>query len=145
MQQKSSHRLIYKLHSKQLKRAKWDLDLDLATVMRDTPEYVVALSGSQALRFIDELNGITDVDEKVAQIQRRIKAEKKKPRSRETKAVITQLYERLYELQFQKDYVCVIMDSNADYDRANQGFSINGIRYRRFLGTNGGIKNSTIV
>ena len=145
MQQKSSHRLIYKLHSKQLKRSKWNLELDLTTVMRDTPELIVALSSSQALRFIDELNGVTDVDEKVRQIQKRIKAEKKKPRSRATRAVITQLYDRLYELQFQKDYVCIIMDSNADYDRANQGFSINGIQYRRFLGTNGGIKNSTIV
>lgn len=145
MQQKSSHRLIYKLHSKMLKRAKWNIELDLQTVMRDTPDLIVALSSSQALRFIDELNGVTDVDEKVRQVQRRIKAEKKKPRSRATRAVITQLYERLYELQFQKDYVCVIMDSNADYDRANQGFSINGIKYCRFLGTNGGIKNSTIV
>jgi len=38
-----------------------------------------------------------------------------------------------------------VMNSNKDYDRANEGFMINGISYRRFLGTNGGIKNSTIV
>lgn len=145
MQQKTCHKLIYKLHSKQLKRAKWNLELDLRTVMRDNPEYVVSLNDSQILRFIDELNGIEDVSDKVARINWRIKAEKKKPRSRETKATINQLYESLYELQFQKDYVCVIMDSNSDYDRANEGFSINGIQYRRFLGTNGGIKNSTIV
>lgn len=55
------------------------------------------------------------------------------------------LYAKLYELQFQPDYVCVVMDSYSDYDRANQGFVINGITYRRLLGTNGGIKNSTIV
>ncbi len=145
MQQKTCHKLIYKIHSKQLKRSKWNLDLDLRTVMRDNPEIIVSLNDSQILRFIDEINGVEDVSGKVSQINRRIRAEKKKPRSRETKTVINQLYESLYSLQFQKDYVCVIMDSNSDYDRANEGFSINGIKYRRFLGTNGGIKNSTIV
>ena len=145
MQQKSCHRLIYKLHSKQLKRAKWNLTIDLYKALQEQPKSVVALNDSQVLRFIDTINGIEDINGKVSEINRRIKAEKKKPRSRETKANINNLYRALYDLQFQSDYVCVIMDSNSDYDRANKGFSINGIRYRRFLGTNGGIKNSTIV
>lgn len=144
MKQKK-RKLIYKLHSKQLKKAKWNLTLDLNEVIRDTPEYVVALSDSQLLRFIDDLNGITDAQDQIAHIQKMIRIEKKKPRSIATRKQICALYEKLYELQFQKDYVCIIMDSNADYDRANKGFTINGIKYRRFLGTNGGIKNSTIV
>ena len=74
MQQKTCHKLIYKLHSKQLKRAKWNLELDLRTVMRDNPEYVVSLNDSQILRFIDELNGVEDVNDKVARINWRIKA-----------------------------------------------------------------------
>lgn len=145
MKQKACHRLIYKLHSKQLKDAKWNFNLDLYTAMREYPECIVALNDSQALRFIDEINHAEDINGKVAQIARRIKAEKKKPRSSETKMMIRQLYQNMYSLQFQEDYVCIIMDSNSDYDRANQGFTINGIAYRRFLGTNGGIKNSTIV
>lgn len=145
MQQKSCHRLIYKLHSKELKRANWNLTLDLETALKESPNSVVALNDSQALRFIDEITNASDINEKVAQINRRIKAEKKKPRSRETRVVISRLYETLYNLQFQKNYVCIIMDSNADYERANKGFAINGVKYRRFLGTNGGIKNSTIV
>ena len=145
MEQKSCHKLIYKLHSKQLKKAKWNLKLDLYTVMRENPEYIVSLNDSQALRFIDEINHVEDINNKVSQIYKRIRAEKKKQRSRETKVVIRNLYQTLYDLQFQEDYVCIIMDSNADYDRANQGFSINGINYKRLLGTNGGIKNSTIV
>lgn len=32
-----------------------------------------------------------------------------------------------------------------DYHRACRGFSINGIKYQRLLGTNGGVKNETIV
>ena len=39
----------------------------------------------------------------------------------------------------------MIIDKEKDYHRACSGFSINGVRYKRLLGTNGGIKNSTIV
>lgn len=41
--------------------------------------------------------------------------------------------------------MCLIIDKEKDYYRACRGFSINGMSYRRLLGTNGGIKNSTIV
>ena len=145
MEQKSCLKLIYKIHSRQLKKANWKLTLPLDVAMTDFPEMVVSLNDSQLLRFIDELNCVVDVDNKVKSIQHKIKIEKKKPKSRETRTIIKNLYDALYSLQFQKDYVCVIMDSNKDYDRANLGFSINGIEYKRFLGTNGGIKNSTIV
>lgn len=121
------------------------MTLDLNTAMHKYPDSIVALNDSQALRFIDEIRGISDITEKVNHIYKRIRSEKRKQRSKETKVVIRQLYQTLYDLQFQKDYVCIIMDSNSDYDRANKGFRINGIEYRRLLGTNGGIKNSTIV
>ena len=145
MEQKSYLKFIYKLHSKKLKKANWNLTLPLNVAMHDYPEDIVSLNDSQLLRFIDELNGVSDINGKIKDIKKKIRIEKKKPNSRETKMIIKGLYENLYNLQFQKDYVCVIMDSNSDYDRANKGFSINGIKYRRFLGTNGGIKNSTIV
>ena len=41
--------------------------------------------------------------------------------------------------------MCLIIDKKQDYYRACKGFSINGVNYCRLLGTNGGIKNSTIV
>lgn len=145
MNQKSCLKFIYKLHSKQLRKSNWNLTLPLSKAMIDYPENIVSLSDNQLLRFIDELNKIDDINNKVRCIQRKIKLEKKKPRSRETKIIIKNLYDALYDLQFQKDYICIIMDSNKDYDRANLGFVVNGIEYKRFLGTNGGIKNSTIV
>lgn len=122
--------------------------------MRTCPETIVALNDSQCLRFIDEINGITDLNERVRNIQKKIKSIKKQPKSRETKMLISNYYDALYNLQFQRDYLCVIMNSEAEYDRANKGFSINYglidgkeciVKYKRFLGTNGGIKNSTIV
>ena len=64
MQQKSCHRLIYKLHSKQLKRAKWNLTIDLYKALQEQPKSVVALNDSQVLRFIDTINGIEDINGK---------------------------------------------------------------------------------
>lgn len=145
MQQKSCLKFIYKLHSKQLKKANWNLTLPLEVAMTDYSENIVSLSDSQLLRFIDELNGIEDINGKVSEIKKKIRQVKRRPKSRETKVLIREYYKALYQLQFQKDYICVVMDNNGDYDRANLGFKVNGIEYKRFLGTNGGIKNSTIV
>ena len=145
MKQKECQRLIFKIHTKQLKREKWNLQLPLAKALKEYPDCVVTLASSQCLRFIDEINGQTNIDAKIRNVKNQIKAEKKKEKSVKTKNKMKELYSKLYALQFQPDYVCVVMDSNKDYDRANKGFSINGIEYKRFLGTNGGIKNSTIV
>ena len=97
------------------------------------------------LRWIDELNGIVDADEQAKEIKSRIRAARKLTASSETKREIKNLYARLDELQFKPDYMCLIIDKDKDYYRACRGFKINGVKYKRLLGTNGGIKNSTIV
>lgn len=150
MEQKSVHRFIYKIESKVLKKANWNLTLPLAVAMRTCPDVIVSLNDSQCLRFIDEINHATDINNKVRALQKKINDVKKRPKSRENRKLINDYYDILYELQFQKDYLCVIMSKESDYDLCNRGFSIdygNGcvIKYRRLLGTNGGIKNSTIV
>lgn len=48
-------------------------------------------------------------------------------------------------MQFKKDYLCLIIDKPSHYDRANQGFKVNGIEYRRLLTTTNGVKTSTVV
>lgn len=156
MQQKRIGRLIYKLHSKDLKAHQWQLRLPLSDALRTNAESVVTINDSQCLRFIDEINGISDVTIQAKALQREIRQLKRMPKSKETMRKIGACYDRLYSIQFMRDYVCVIMDNMKDYDRANKGFSINYgvvegceqervIHYRRLLGTNGGIKNSTIV
>ena len=142
---KNNLRHIYKIHSKQLKRAKWNLVLPLELAHKEYPDNIISLGSSQVIRFIDELNGNIDIENEIDDLKKQISIIKKKPRSKETKSIINKLYSKLYRKQFIEDYVCVIMDSNSDYDRANQGFFINGIKYKRLLGTNGGIKQSTIV
>ena len=106
---------------------------------------IVALNDSQILRWICELNGIENLDSEVSELKKEIKSIKKQPKNKENKDKIKELYEKLYSLQYQKDYFCMIMNSDKDYDRANQGFKINGYEYHRLLGTNGGIKKSTIT
>lgn len=132
------------MQSKRLKQAKWNLTLPLQTAMKNKND-IVALNDSQILRWICELNGIENLDYKVSKLKREIKFIKKQPKSKENKDKIKELYDKLYSLQYQKDYFCMIMNSDKDYDRANQGFKINGYKYHRLLGTNGGIKKSTIT
>ena len=135
--QKKSHVFIYKLHSSKLLEADWNLILPLEEGMED----MVELNDSQLLRFIDQMNG-ANTEEEVVKLKSYIKALKVR-NSHSTE--IKKAYKRLYEIQFRPDYVCIIMDKLKHYDRCNQGFSINGIQYRRFVGTNNGVKKSTII
>lgn len=138
--QKKSHVYIYKLHSTKLAEADWELTLPFNEAISNGTE-VVELSDSQLLRFIDRMNG-ADADERVAEIKSEIRHLKQ---SGNKSKQLSQLYSELYATQFRPDYVCVIMDKTKHYDRCNKGFSINGITYRRFVGTNNGIKKSTII
>ncbi|MEY8339475.1 hypothetical protein AALB16_15900 [Lachnospiraceae bacterium 62-35] len=142
--QQSCHKLIYKLSSSRLKQADWDLTLPLSAAINNKSD-LVALNDSQILRWICELNGIKDLDSQVGNVKKELYFLKKQPQSMENRKKVRQLYEKLYSLQYQKDYFCLVMNSRKDYDRANQGFQINGYSYHRLLGTNGGIKKSTIV
>lgn len=144
VKQQSCHKFIYKLPSSRLKQSKWNLTLPLRSAMKNKND-IVALNDSQILRWLCELNGIENLDEEVSRLKSQIKYTKRQEKSRENKDKIKELYDRLYNLQYQKDYFCMIMNSDKDYDRANKGFKINGYEYHRLLGTNGGIKKSTIT
>lgn len=119
------------------------MTLPIAEARRN--DELISLSDSQILRFIDELNGVKDADYSAKLIKNEIKALKKEANSLQNRRKIKKLYEKLDSLQFKPDYMCLIIDREKDYWRACRGFRINGVRYVRLLGTNGGIKNSTIV
>ncbi len=136
-------RYIYKIHSSRLRKERWRLTLPIEEARRN--DEIIALADSLVLRWIDELNDITDADERAADIRREIIHLKNEPNSIKNKRRIRDLYIELDKIQFKPDYMCLIIDKEKDYHRACKGFSINGINYKRLLGTNGGIKNSTIV
>lgn len=106
---------------------------------------LISLADSQILRWIDELNGVHDADERAKEIRREIRRIRNEPNSVKNKRDIRRLYSELDDIQFKPDYMCLIIEREKDYHRACQGFSINGVEYVRLLGTNGGIKNETIV
>lgn len=144
VREKSCHKYIYKLQSKRLAKADWNLTLPLSVALNNKND-VVATGDSQLLRWIMELNGDEDINSKVISIKEKLNILKKMERCEEAKKQIKELYKKLYDLQYQKDCLYLIMNSSKDYYRANKGFSVNGTRYRRLLGTNGGVKKSTIT
>lgn len=141
--QLACQKFIFKINSKRLRKEKWNMMLPIDEARRN--DEVISLADSQMLRWIDEINGIENIDIQVKKIKSSIKRLKKEPNCLQNKKEIKRLYEELDKLQFNPDYMCLIIDSEKDYYRACKGFCINGIRYARLLGTNGGIKNSTIV
>lgn len=141
--QQSCQKFIYKIHSSRLRKSKWNLVLPIAEARRN--DEVISLSDSQLLRFIDELNGIENGDAVAKRIKSDIKMLRNQPNSLQNRKKIKKLYEKLDKIQYKPDYMCLVIDRDKDYWRACKGFQINGIRYVRLLGTNGGIKNSTIV
>lgn len=139
--QQKLQKYCFKLHTSYLSKNNWNLNLSLKEARKST-NTIVTVNDSQVLRWIEELNGTQDVDARAKEIRERINYLKSKNGN---KREIASLYDKLYELQFQKDYLLLIIDKKSDYDRANKGFTVNGIEYRRLLGTAGGIKQSTIV
>lgn len=126
-----------------MRKERWKLKLPLEEARRN--EEVIAVADSQILRWIDELNGIVDADATAREIKARIKGLRKRSNGAHDKREIRKLYAELDQIQFKPDYLCLIIDKEKDYYSACRGFTVNDIKYVRLLGTNGGIKNSTIV
>lgn len=143
--QQTCQKFVFKIHTKRLVEAKWDLTLPLDEARRN--HEIISLADSTVLRWIDELNGVTDAEAKARSIKRRIKMLRNEPSCLENRREIRRLYTELDTVQFKPDYMCLVVDKKNDFKRARskKGFKINGITYRRLVGTTGGVKNSTVV
>ena len=84
--QLACQKFIFKIHSSRLRKARWNLSLPIDEARRN--EEVISLADSQVLRWIDELNGITEADGKARQIKTNIKRIKKEPNSAQNKREI---------------------------------------------------------
>lgn len=144
---------VLKINTGYLSKHNWHLTFKLNEIRRQ-PQLVVSLGSSQVLRWMPELTGKPDSDIKASKIKQEIKYLKKQGNSSENKKLISQKYDELYELQFQPHYMMLVMDSPKDYKYVCQhGFTITidyghkteTVKYRRFLGTAGSIKKSTIM
>ena len=140
-----NQRYVLKLSSTRLKQSGWNLTLRLSEARKKGE--VVGLGESQLLRWLDELNGIENCEEKIAKIKIDIENYRHQIRTdKNLRPVLKSLYQQLDHYSFKKDYICVVIDKVSDYKKIyKDGFVVNGTRYRRLLGTSGGIKLNTIV
>ena len=141
--QLACQRYIFKIHSARLREARWNLTLPIEEARKNGE--VISLADSQMLRWIDNLNGVVDADTRAKEIKTQIRRLKREENSLRNRREIKKLYAELDRLQFKPDYMSLVIDKPKDYIRACRGYKINGVKYKRLLGTNGGIKNSTIV
>lgn len=139
---------VLKINTGYLSKHNWDLHLELDKIRKET-QMVVSLGSSQVLRWLTQIQGRQEDDLNATNIKKEIRLLKKQKNSAENKEQIRQKYNDLYRIQFQQDYMMLVMDSVADYRRALQGFTITidgkQVRYKRLLGTAGSIKKSTII
>lgn len=138
--QQKTQQFCLKLNSSYLAANNWDVNIDISEA-RKSSGTVISLADSQILTWINEINGTNDYDEKA----KALKQEIKNARRDGDRQKIRDKYDELYQLQYKKDYLCVIMDKKSHYDRANQGFRVNGVNYRRLLTTINGVKTGTVV
>lgn len=144
---------VLKINTGYLSRHNWDITLKLNEIRKQS-QLVVSLGSSQVLRWMEQIQGRQNNDFEATRIKQEIKQIKKQENSAENKSRISNLYNQLYEKQFQQDYMMLVMDSPKDYRYAcEHGFSITidygnrlrTVKYKRFLGTAGSIKKSTIM
>jgi hypothetical protein len=145
--QKSSLKYIFKINSSRIRSANWNLNLSSSEAFKN--EEIVSLADSTTLRFIRNIKGLNDdeIENQVKVTKKQIKILKSYPTTPEHRKNIRKQYDLLFDLTFVKDYICIVMDSNKDFDRLNskKGFYINGVKFKRLLATTGGAKNSTVV
>ena len=147
---------VLKIHTGYLSKHSWNLTLKLKEIRKQS-QMVVSLGSSQVLRWLEKDGN----DVKATAIKQEIKSRKKLGNDIENKQIINTLYDQLYALQFQQDYMMLVMDSPSDYKHVcSNGFTITvdygcdidglgsckkTVTYKRFLGTAGSIKKSTII
>lgn len=135
----TNQRLIYKIHSDRFVSNNWNLTLDFDTARRN--QEVVSLGDSIALRMIRRMKGNNITEEEI----NRIKNRKKKATDKRT---IQKLNKKLNEMKFEDDYIVIVFDKIAHWNYATNSKNkviLNGKRFVRLIGTNGGIKNNSVV
>lgn len=145
MVQQMYQRKIYKVNSGAIIKAKMDLVLPYSIAVKN--RQVITLADSQVLRWIDEL-GNFDRDKKKNEYDtaiNEIKKIKKEKSSAKNKRRIKELYKKIDDMQFVPEYLTVIMDKPEHIDKLDNGFKINGLTYKRLVGTPNGVKKSTVV
>lgn len=147
MKQKMYQQFVYKIESSRILGSKKKNLIITPGEARLNGE-IISLADSNVLRAIDELNGVdrTAVAERIGYIRQKIQELRNSTENRSSaRSRIKELYSELDKIQLKTDYLPVVMSKPSDFDKLNQGFSVNGIEYQRLVGTPNGVKKSTVV
>ena len=138
-----SLRYMLKIPSEEILKHKKCLTLDRVDAINK--EFLVTIASNYLIRQIDYLKKREVNEETIAQLKLMIKRLKRKSSTAANKRKLFQLQEELFNWLYVPDLVNVVISKNSDYDKINEGFEINGIKFRRLLATSAGVKTSTIV
>lgn len=108
-------------------------------------EELISVSDSQFIDFIDDITQSQFDPQIVEDLRKEIKTIRRKSSNLYNKRDIRKIYQRIDELSFIPHFINVVMDRVKDFDRANKGFKVNGIRFKRLLATTGGAKSNTVM
>jgi hypothetical protein len=143
--QTTNQRLIYKIHSSRFRINDWDLILT-SSEAKDNEE-IVPLGDSITLRMIRKIKNDDTTEDEIFNIKKQLKKLKKSKKNNNSDK-ITELYNQLEKKTLIEDYIVVVFDNIADWNRFNSRdnpISFNNNKYVRLVGTNGGVKNNTVI
>ena len=145
IKQHSYFRHVLKITTEQLRQSDWDLTLDLHDAKRSGN--IISLAESTCIRMIEDIAGVNReaTQESLREINRQLKELRRQPKSPDQSKRVRALYREQSELQYLPEYLCLVCDNQSLFRKACKGFSVNGLRYARLVGTTGGVKNSTVV
>ena len=139
----NNQRLILKVSSLTLRNNNWNYNISLDQAKRN--EEVIALGDSQCLRFIRDIIGYQYTEEDIYKTKKYIKILKRKKNTDKVREEIKKAYDKLDDMLFVSDYVSIVFKSKKDFDYAcKKGFYINGKKFKRLIGTTGGVKQSVV-
>lgn len=135
---------IYKIEAKWIIKNKFNYKLSIKQAKAN--KQLTPLADSQTLRFIKEIIGLENNDEKINEIKKCIDDLKKLEITKDIKKEIKRLYDEKDKLHFLPDYVNIEFASKKEFDECiKNGVKINGVKFYRLLGTTSGIKHQTII
>ena len=117
-----------------LRNTNWNLNITMDEAIRN--EELIPIAENQNFNFIDIENNLdtNNVYKTVNEIENQIKEIKKLPTNIDNRRSIKLLYKMKFNNLLIKDYVCIVMDNNTDFNRLNKKrIFINGIKFKNYL------------
>ncbi len=123
----------------------WNLTIDLAEAKR--AGQVISLAESTCIRMIEDIVGVDSVTatDTMQTLKQELRELRKQDKTKEQVRRIKQIHQEMVNIQFMPEYLCLVSSGKTAFRRACRGFTVNGLRYVRLVGTTGGVKNSTVV